>query len=169
MHYAGGPMWVMYMASQVPSKEQSYLEWRRRDDPRQDQPWQLVLVAAGNDAWTLLNAPEPLETRGPAHEPGVRNLGRDAWPDVPDADWLRKLATDLFSDHHRQHDTHNRLLQIAERLAQPPVPELVCIGQLIQLDDGVGTVFADWNEERFKLPPGTQLYARPVPTKEGGQ
>lgn len=48
----------------------------------------------------------------------AHNLGRNAWPETPDAEWLRKLACDVFSDHHRQHDTYNRLLQIAERLSK---------------------------------------------------
>lgn len=46
------------------------------------------------------------------------------------------------------------------RPTQPPSDALVCVGQLIQLDDGLGTVFSDWNEERFKLEPGTKLYAQ---------
>lgn len=44
--------------------------------------------------------------------------------------------------------------------SEPPAHALVCVGQLIQLDDGLGTVFADWNEERFKLEPGAKLYAQ---------
>lgn len=51
------------------SKEQSYLEWRRRDDPLQDEPWTLYLVCGGKDVWQLLNARERLELRGTAHEP----------------------------------------------------------------------------------------------------
>lgn len=46
-------------------------------------------------------------------------------------------------------------------------PGLVCVGRLIQLDDGLGTVLVDWNEERLKLQPGTELYARTTATKGG--
>jgi hypothetical protein len=65
------------MTDPVPSKkldvygprEQTYLEWRRRDDSHQDQPWALYLVAGNKDAWHLLNAPAQLEIRGAAPEP----------------------------------------------------------------------------------------------------
>ncbi len=38
--------------------------------------------------------------------------------------------------------------------------ELICIGELVVLQDEIETVFAEWNEERYKLPAGTKLYAR---------
>jgi hypothetical protein len=42
--------------------------------------------------------------------------------------------------------------------------QYVEVGILIQIADGIDgephTVFADWNEVRYTLPPGTKLYAR---------
>lgn len=37
--------------------------------------------------------------------------------------------------------------------------KFVEIGQLIALEDGLGTIFCDWNELRYKLPAGTKVYA----------
>ena len=39
------------------------------------------------------------------------------------------------------------------------------------LDDGMNTLICDWNDERYKMPAGTKIYARrelpPLPKKEG--
>lgn len=50
--------------------------------------------------------------------------------------------------------------------AAPPAPEtgeavkeLVEVGELVEIPDGFGTIFAEWNETRYKLPPGTKLFA----------
>lgn len=51
----------------------------------------------------------------------------------------------------------------ARRAASASLRDMQYIGQLISLNDGPngepGTVFCDWNEHRYTLPPGTRIYA----------
>ncbi len=132
-------------AEQAPSKDVTYLEWRLRPDPYHDQPqpWALYLVAAGKDAWHLLNAPAPLEIRGAAHEP--RELQRYSIHGVLTPISENGVAQIGLTEvrHAAVHDVY--LQSDVDRASQPPpVGEVAilrnCLGNLYVAVQNLGRV-----------------------------
>ena len=92
-------------------------------------------------------------------------IKRGVWPPagLPESEWeehARKWpkaesSTDI-------EDARTLIAEVAELKEQLAAWEAsVCIGELVLIQDYMDTmVFAEWNEEKYKQPAGTKLYAR---------